>query len=53
MEAHAKTCECLLPVDGDVIIYVGAAFGPPEMWNTDRLEAFIVPKGRLSSSMLW
>jgi ureidoglycolate hydrolase len=47
MEAHAKTCECLLPVDGDVIIYVGAAFGPPEMWNTDRLEAFIVPKGTL------
>lgn len=45
MEAHAKTCEGLLPLDGDVIIYVGAAFGPPERWDPDRLEAFIVPKG--------
>jgi len=45
MEAHAKTCEGLLPIDGDVIIYVGAAFGPPERWDPDKLEAFIVPKG--------
>lgn len=45
MEAHAKTCEGLLPLDGDVIIYVGPAFGPPERWNPDKLEAFIVPKG--------
>jgi len=45
MEAHAKTCEGLLPLDGDVIIYVGAAFGPPERWDPDKLEAFIVPKG--------
>ncbi|MDR0818305.1 MAG: hypothetical protein LBN43_01875 [Oscillospiraceae bacterium] len=49
MEAHAHTCEGLLPIDGDVIIYVGAAFGAafgaPEHWSTDQLEAFIVPKG--------
>jgi ureidoglycolate lyase len=45
LEAHAKTCEGLLPIDGDVIIYVGAAFGPPERWSVDFLEAFIVPKG--------
>lgn len=45
MEAHARTCEGLLPIDGDVIIYVGSAFGPPERWDPSRLEAFIVPKG--------
>ncbi len=45
MEAHARTCEGLLPLDGDVIIYVGPAFGPPERWDSGKLEAFIVPKG--------
>ncbi len=43
MEAHQYTCEGLLPLDGDVVIFVGAmSWEPP---SSDTLEAFIVPKG--------
>jgi ureidoglycolate lyase len=48
-EAHEKTSEGLLPIDGDVVIYVGPPpmrFGPgPAQFRLDALEAFIVPKG--------
>lgn len=43
MEAHQYTCEGLLPLDADVVIFVGAmSWEPP---SSDALEAFIVPKG--------
>lgn len=45
IEAHQYTCEGLLPIDGDVIIYVGKTFGDPETFSVDDLEAFIVPQG--------
>jgi ureidoglycolate lyase len=48
-EGHEKTCEGLLPIDGDVVIYVGPGimkFGPPPYKAPlDKMEAFIVPKG--------
>ena len=43
MEAHQYTCEGLLPLDGDVVIFVGAMSW--EAPTSDALEAFIVPKG--------
>jgi ureidoglycolate lyase len=55
LEAHQHTCEGLLPLDGDVIIFVGAAFGEPRTFSVDMLEAFIVPKGtfvKLNSMVL-
>lgn len=41
-EYHDYTCEGLLPIDGDIIIYAGWGFGEilPDM-----LEAFVVPAG--------
>jgi len=42
LEAHQFTCEGLLPLDGDVIIYVGV---PGKKFSVEALEAFIVPKG--------
>ncbi|MDR1272378.1 MAG: hypothetical protein LBK04_05250 [Clostridiales Family XIII bacterium] len=45
IEAHKYTHEGLLPIDGDVVIYVGKTFGDPETFSVDELEAFIVPKG--------
>jgi ureidoglycolate lyase len=42
-EAHRYTCEGLLPLDADVIIYVGRVIrGEP---SPDTIEAFRVPKG--------
>jgi ureidoglycolate lyase len=55
LEAHQHTCEGLLPLDGDVIIFVGAAFGDPKTFSAANLEAFIVPKGtfvKLNSMVL-
>ncbi|NLO46990.1 MAG: hypothetical protein GX111_01510 [Clostridiales bacterium] len=55
LEAHQYTCEGLLPLDGDVIIFVGAAFGEPKTFSVEMLEAFIVPKGtfvKLNSMVL-
>lgn len=43
MEAHQHTCEGLLPLDGDVVIFVGAMTWEPP--RSDGLEAFLVPKG--------
>ena len=43
MEAHQYTCEGLLPLDADVIIFVGVL--PPTGLTVETLEAFIVPKG--------
>jgi ureidoglycolate lyase len=45
LEAHQHTCEGLLPIDGDVIIFVGAAFGDASTFSVDQLEAFIIPRG--------
>ena len=42
LEAHGKTCEGLLPLDADVIIYVGV---PGREYSVLDCEAFIVPKG--------
>lgn len=44
LEAHKFTCEGLLPLDGDVIIFVGVPL-PGQKFSVDTVEAFIVPKG--------
>jgi len=41
-EYHDFTCEGLLPIDADIIIYAGWGFGKI---SPDDIEAFIVPKG--------
>lgn len=43
IEAHQYTCEGLLPLDGDVVIFVGT-MGWGDI-SPDTLEAFIIPKG--------
>lgn len=43
VEAHQYTCEGLLPIDGDIIIFVGTL--PSTGLTVDTLEAFLVPKG--------
>ena len=43
LEAHKFTCEGLLPLDGDVIIFVGSPMG--DKFSVENLEAFYVPKG--------
>lgn len=43
LEAHQFTCEGLLPLDADVIIYVGSPLG--KKFSVDHLEAFYVPRG--------
>ncbi|MCL2056654.1 MAG: hypothetical protein FWH02_05480 [Oscillospiraceae bacterium] len=43
MEAHQYTCEGLLPLDADVIIFVGTLGRGG--FSAENLEAFIVPKG--------
>lgn len=43
VEAHQETCEGLLPLDADIVIFVGA-MGWGEC-SSDSLEAFLVPKG--------
>jgi ureidoglycolate lyase len=43
IEAHKFTCEGLLPLDADVVIYVGI-LSNGEL-DSDYLEAFYVPKG--------
>ena len=45
IEAHARTCEGLLPIDADVIIYVGIPARTPADYSAKDCEAFIVPKG--------
>jgi ureidoglycolate lyase len=46
LEAHRYTCEGLLPLDGDVIIFAGAPpLGDPSALSVKNLEAFIVPRG--------
>jgi ureidoglycolate lyase len=45
LEAHGKTCEGLLPIDADVIIYVGIPARSVDSWSVTDCEAFIVPKG--------
>ena len=42
IEYHKYTCECLVPLDDDVIIYVGIP--APMGIKVDHLEAFYVPK---------
>ena len=42
LEAHKFTCEGLLPLDGDVIIFVGSPMG--DKFSVENLEAFYVPK---------
>ena len=43
-EYHCHTCEGILPLDGDCIIFVG-----PSSWNPspENLEAFRVPRGTM------
>ncbi|MBQ9046494.1 MAG: hypothetical protein IJ120_01215 [Solobacterium sp.] len=43
MEAHQYTCEGLLPIDADVIIFVGTP--GRGKFTVDNLEAFIIPQG--------
>ena len=42
LEAHQYACEGLLPLDGDVIIFVGIMDSD---FRTESIEAFYVPKG--------
>lgn len=44
LEAHKFTCEGLLPLDADVIIFVGIPM-PQRKFSVDTVEAFLVPKG--------
>lgn len=44
LEYHKFTCEGLLPLDGDVAIFVGTP-APGAAFSTDTVEAFLVPKG--------
>ncbi len=44
LEAHKFTCEGLLPLDADVIIFVGTPL-PGRKFSVDTVEAFVVPKG--------
>ena len=44
LEAHQFTCEGLLPLDDDVIIYAGTPF-PGKKFSVENVEAFYVPKG--------
>lgn len=44
LEAHQFTCEGLLPLDDDIIIFTGTPF-PGKKFSTESLEAFYVPKG--------
>ena len=43
MEFHQYTCEGLLALDADVVVYVGCA--RRGQMNPEDLEAFIIPKG--------
>ena len=45
LEAHKYTCEGLLPLDGDVVIFVGSPLGENNKFSVKNLEAFYVPKG--------
>ena len=42
IEAHKYTCEGLLPIDSDMVIYVGIYKGE---FQLDSIEAFLIPKG--------
>ena len=42
IEAHQYTCEGLLPIDANMVIYVGTMGREPK---ADNIEAFYVPKG--------
>ncbi|HEX2985184.1 MAG TPA: ureidoglycolate lyase [Caproiciproducens sp.] len=42
LEAHQFTCEGLLPLDGDVVIFTGIL---KEKFSVQNLEAFYVPRG--------
>ena len=44
LEAHKYTCEGLLPLEADVIIFVGRPL-PGRKFSVDTVEAFVVPKG--------
>lgn len=44
LECHKFTCEGLLPLDGDVVIFVGTP-APGAAFSTDTVEAFLVPQG--------
>jgi ureidoglycolate lyase len=43
VEAHKYTCEGLLPLDADVIIYVGKVIRGE--LSPDTIEAFLIPRG--------
>ncbi|MDO4334019.1 MAG: hypothetical protein Q4C58_15235 [Eubacteriales bacterium] len=44
LEAHKFTCEGLLPLDDDVIIFTGTPL-PGKKFSVETVEAFYVPKG--------
>lgn len=44
LEAHQFTCEGLLALDDDMIIFVGTPL-PGKTFSVDNLEAFLVPQG--------
>jgi len=43
LEAHQYTCEGLLPLDADIVIFAGTI--PRSGLSVETLEAFIVPRG--------
>lgn len=43
-EYHASTAELRLPLDGDIVIYVGPPAPTPD---EDSIEAFIIPQGTM------
>lgn len=43
-ESHAATAELRLPLDGDMVIYVGA---PSEMPDMESFDAFVIPQGTM------
>ena len=45
LEYHSYTCEGLIPLDGDVVIYVGRPSRGFKKPDGGDLEAFILPKG--------
>ncbi|WP_312642788.1 ureidoglycolate lyase [Hydrogenoanaerobacterium sp.] len=45
VEYHSHACEVMMPMDDDIVIYVGPASS--DVIELDKLVAFLVPKGTL------
>ena len=46
LECHSRTCECMMPLDGDMLLQVAPAAPRGEV-PLDKIEVFRVPKGTL------